>query len=166
MSYTNRNFVAAYGLLVLLPLVGLAGVLKRGRHLPAPVAIDGTWTLQIDSGQLATLPCGKALASASDKALTISQSGRNFQIGFVGPASTGSGTLEGVSLHASVSPSVPWSSQNGCGAGRNLLLQATVDPKSRPKTLTGTLSADNCSACRPVEFRALRRNPPASNGGR
>src|SRR5208283_757233 len=47
MSRTNRNFVFAYTFLVILPLAGLAGILKTGRNLTAPVSIDGVWILQV-----------------------------------------------------------------------------------------------------------------------
>src|ERR1700675_4660309 len=96
MFHNNRNFVFAYAFLVVLPLVGLAGILKSGRRLTAPVWIDGVWSLQVDSAQLNSLPCGKVLAAIPDKAIAISQSGRSFVLSFPSaPKLTASGTLDG-----------------------------------------------------------------------
>ena len=64
MVQSNRNFIIAYILLVGLPVLGLVGVLKTGRGVAAPISLDGTWTLQADSSRLASLPCGKSLATS------------------------------------------------------------------------------------------------------
>ena len=162
MSHNNRNFILAYILLVGLPIVGLIGVLKSGRKLTAPVSVDGLWHLQVDSGRLAALPCGKALADSPDTELAISQSGKNFTLTLSnGPKSTASGALDGTALQASIAPSADWSAQSGCGNGRELSLIATVDTKADPRTLTGLLSINNCPSCDAVEIRAVRQTPPA-----
>jgi hypothetical protein len=62
MSHTNRNFVVAYTLLVGLPLLGLAGVLRSGRNITAPISIDGTWKIETQSSS--TQACAKSIASA------------------------------------------------------------------------------------------------------
>ena len=161
MLRNNRNFIIAYALLVGLPILGLFGVLKSGRSLAAPISLDGTWTVQADTNSLATLPCGKSLA-ASDLGMTISQSGGSFTLSLGnGTKSTTPGTLVGTSLKASVVP--PLSDGAAC-RGRELSLLATVDPKSNPRSLSGTISVNDCDACKPVAFRALRQ-PPATKGG-
>ena len=164
-SHPNRNFLVAYILLVVLPIVGLLGVLKSGRKLSAPVSIDGLWRLQVDAASLATLPCGKALAENPETALAISQSGRNFTITLAnGPKSTSSGVVEGTSVNASITPSPEWSAQAGCGTDQGLALVATVDANASPRTLSGQISASHCPSCSAIEFHAVRQNPPVRKG--
>ena len=158
--HSNRNFIIAYIILVGLPILGLVGILKRGRGMAAPVSIDGTWTLQADPARLAALPCGKSL-TASD--LAISQSGGTFTLSVTnGPKSLASGVLTGTTVKASVLPS---SDDADCGQGRELTLIATVDPKANPRSLNGTISLNDCATCKPVEFRAVRHTA-AVKGGR
>jgi hypothetical protein len=166
MSQFNRKFVFAYVVLVALPLVALAGILRSGRTLTAPPSVDGIWSLQIDSTQLDSLPCGKTLAATPDKSIAISQSGKTFVLSFAnGPKALGSGTVEGTSLHASLTPSTDWSAENGCGSGRSLTLLATVDKATTPRSLAGMLAVGNCPTCRTVEFHAVEQNAPPSKGG-
>jgi hypothetical protein len=166
MFHNNRNFVLAYAFLVVLPLVGLAGILKSGRRLTAPVWIDGVWSLQVDSAQLNSLPCGKVLAAIPDKAIAISQSGRSFVLSFPSaPKLTASGTLDGATLRASLVPPAEASSENSCGGGSQLFLLATVDRDTDPRSLVGTLSVTNCPTCASLRFRAERQAPVTSKGG-
>ena len=160
MSHTNRNFIIAYALLVVLPIVGLVGVLKKGRTLTAPISVDGTWQLHADPVRLSSLPCGKTLAQNPETAIAISQSGRNFTLTFAsGPKSAASGVLDGTTLKASLVPAISWSAEAGCGAGRKLDMVATVDPNMDPRSLSGMLSVDDCPSCGSVEFRAVRLAP-------
>jgi hypothetical protein len=166
MSRTNRNFVFAYALLVILPLVGLGGILKSGRSLTAPVSVDGIWSLRVDSAQLDSLPCGKVLTAIPDKAITISQSGRSFELSSSsGPKLTGSGTIDGTTLRASLIPPAESSSESNCARGRQLSLLATVDRKADSRSLVGTLSVMNCPACASLAFQAERQAPATSKGG-
>ena len=165
MSNANRNFIIAYILLVAVPIVGLVGVLKRGRTLTAPISVDGVWQLQADPARLAALPCGKTLGQNPETALAISQSGRNFTLSLTnGPKSTASGVLLGTTIKASLVPAAAWSEETGCGAGRELSLVATVDTKADPRSLSGMLSVNDCSSCAPVAFRAVRLAPAAKKG--
>lgn len=160
MTRTNRNFVIAYALLVALPVAGLLSVLKYGSTLQAPVSVDGVWRLQSDPAALALLPCGKSFAAVPDLAINISQSGKGFTLDLAnGLRTKASGVIEGNTLRASLSPSSPWSATSGCGSSQVLQLSASVDPKSEPRTLAGVLSANGCSTCAPVEFRAIRPAP-------
>jgi hypothetical protein len=157
MSRTNRNFLIAYVVLVVLPIAGLFAVIKHGRSLEAPISVDGVWRLDADLSQIAALPCGSSLASTQYSAVTISQSGKNFTLSLNnGPKATASGVVEGTTLKASVLPSAAWASQAGCGSDHVLTLTATVDPKSEPRTLAGLLTVSECSSCAPVELRAVR----------
>src|ERR1700674_2712657 len=117
MSGVNRNFVLAYIFLVILPLVGLAGILKAGRHVTAPVSIDGLWTLRVDSAHIDSLPCGKALTAVPNETIVIAQSGRTFALSFPsGSRLAGSGDLNGTTLRALLTP--PRESQDSnCGEG-------------------------------------------------
>jgi hypothetical protein len=166
MSRSNRIFVFAYALLVILPLVGLAGILKSGRSLTAPVSIDGVWLFQVDSAQLDSLPCGRVLATIPDKMIAISQSGRSFVISsHGGPRVTGSGTLDGSKLRASFIPPPESSFGSDCGGGRQLSLLATVDRKADSTSLVGTLWVTHCSTCASMAFRAERQAPVISKEG-
>jgi hypothetical protein len=166
MAHINRNFIVAYTLLVALPLVGLVAVLRNGRELTAPISVDGLWQLQADPVRMIALPCGKTLADP-ETALLISQSGRNFALSLSnGPKSTASGVIDGITLKASIVPSEEWSAQAGCGNDHELLLMATVNPKVEPRSLTGVLSVNGCTACGSVEFRAARQAPPLRKGTR
>src|SRR5205814_8094299 len=97
VTHTNRRFAVAYLLLVIVPILGLAGVVRSGRTWTAPTAIGGLWKTHVKEGSLAALPCGGSLATAApDSRFTISQSGRNFTLNFASSAiSSASGTIEG-----------------------------------------------------------------------
>ncbi len=166
MAHLNRNFFIAYTLLVALPVLGLVGVLRSGRKLVAPISVDGLWQLQVDPIRMSALPCGKTLADP-EAALLISQSGRNFGLSLSnGPKSSGSGVIDGNTLKASIIPSLEWSAQAGCGSDHELLVMATVDPKSEPRSLIGMFSVNGCPSCGSVEFRAARQAQPLKKGTR
>ena len=165
MSGGNRNFVFAYAFLVVLPLLGLAGVLKIGRHLAAPTSIDGVWNLQVDAAQMTSLPCAQAISAFSDQAFSISQSGPDFVINsLAGSQTIGSGSLEGNHLSATIN-SVPVPSQNSCGTNSNFTLLAAVEGPADSKILTGKLVAGACASCAPIPFRAERRPAAPSKAG-
>jgi hypothetical protein len=165
MSHTNRNFIIAYIVLVGLPIVGLAGALKSGRALTAPISVDGAWTLQVDPVQLAALPCAKSLVPVQDATLAISQSGKNFTLSFPSwPKSIGTGKIEGTKLTASLIPPDVWTSQAGCGNARELSIVAAVDGKTDSRSLLGTLSVNDCPSCATVRFHGVRQAPPAKGG--
>ena len=164
MSASNRKFVLAYLLLVILPLIGLVGILRAGRTVTAPVSIDGLWSLRVDSAQIDSLPCGKALAAIPDKTMAIMQSGKTFVVTIPGgPNLTAAGTLEGTTLRAALVPARE--SRESCAVGSELSLLATVDRRVDSNVLTGTLSAPNCQSCASVGFQAERQAPPTSKGG-
>lgn len=167
MSRTNRNFVFAYAFLVILPLAGLAGILKSGRSLTAPVSIDGEWILQVDPAQLDSLPCGKFLATIPDKAMVISQSGKSFVLSFPsGPKIIASGTLGGATLRATLTQAES-SREVNCTGERQLSLFATVERKTDGTFLSGALSVPDCASanCPSVAFRAQRQATVTPRGG-
>ena len=165
MSGTNRKFIFAYAFLVVLPLLGLAGILKTGRGLQAPASIDGLWSLQLDSGQLDSLPCGKVLAAIPDHAISISQSGNSFILSFPSaPKITASGALEGTTLRASLND-VEASKESDCPAGQPFTMLATVDRRADSRILAGTFSPTNCPTCPSVGFKAERQAAASPKGG-
>ncbi len=165
MSRTNMNFVFAYAFLVILPLVGLAGILKRGRSLTAPVSIDGIWSLQVDPAALDSLPCGKFLAAIPEKTIVISQSGRSFVLSFAGePKIAASGTLDGTTLRTSLTPSES-SSETNCTGAPKWSMVASVDRRADSSFLEGALSAPNCATCAVVRFHAERQAAASPKGG-
>ena len=164
MNRSNRNFVLAYLLLVALPVLGLAGVLRSGRNLKAPTAIGGVWKLQTNAAPLAAFPCGMALA-APDADFTIAQSGRNFTLNFANSLmSSSSGTIEGATVDASLTPSAGLAKEKGC-AGRTLSLVATLDANVSPRSASGRISVNDCADCTSIEFHAIREEQAKAKGG-
>jgi hypothetical protein len=163
MSHRSRNFVVAYILLVGLPLLGLAGVLRSGRKLTAPISVDGVWKIEADAGRLAVPSCDKPASAFSS--VVISQSGKSLVLTFNNAARTvSSGGLEGKNLKASVVPVRDLSDKGGCGDDQAVMLTATVDPNTEPRSMTGLLSVNACPSCVPVKFHAVRQ-PRAAGGG-
>ncbi len=163
MSHTSRNFVVAYVLLVGLPLLGLAGVLRSGRRLVAPISVDGIWKIEGDTTRLTGRSCAKFLSSLSNTSVVISQSGKGLVLTFYNASKTvASGMIDGKGIEASVA--LRDSSSDIACSDQALLLKATVDPKSEPRGLSGVLSVSGCASCAPVEFKAVRQ-PRVVGGG-
>lgn len=170
MSHTSRNFVVAYVLLVALPLLGLAGVLKSGRSLVAPISVDGVWKIEAEAGRLSSQSpspspsCDQTVSSLAAGSLAISQSGKGLVLTFSnGSKTVASGVLEGKSLTASFVPARDASRDNRCG-DQLITLAAVIDPRIEPRSLNGVLSVNGCPSCAPLEFRAVRQ-PRAPSGG-
>jgi hypothetical protein len=172
MSHTSRNFVVAYVLLVALPLLGLAGVLKSGRSLVAPISVDGIWKIEAEAGRLSSPSpspspspsCDQTVSSLAAGSLVISQSGKGLVLTFSnGSKTVASGVLDGKSLTASFVPARDASRDNRCG-DQLITLAAVIDPRIEPRSLNGVLSVNGCPSCAPLEFRAVRQ-PRAPSGG-
>lgn len=166
ISHANRNFVIAYVFLVGLPLLGLVAVLKSGRGLTAPFSVDGTWKIEPSGKDFPVSPCGKFLFSISSAPLAISQSGKTLVVALSGGTKTATGTLDGKIIKAQFAGKATATNKSGaaeCGGDGSLMLTATLDPHAEPRTLSGTLSIDDCGSCAPMEFHAVRQ--PRSPGG-
>jgi hypothetical protein len=159
MSRTGRNFVVAYILLVGLPLLGLAGVLRSGRHLTAPISIDGTWKIEGNPKVGSSSSCG-AVSTFVSGPFVVSQSGRSLVVTFGKNQATAPGTLDDKTLKTSV-PADGDSSTGNCGQA---ILTAAVDPKAEPRLMKGQLAFLGCLSCTPVEFHAIRQ-PKSESGG-
>jgi hypothetical protein len=167
MSSTGRNFGFAYALLVILPLIGLAGVLRNGRGLSAPAAIDGIWSFHFDPARNGS-SCASFLAALPEKTFSISQSGTTFVLSASGdPKISGSGTLAGTKFKAAFASTEP--ADGGC-RGHQSILVAELGREQGLDKLAGTLSTADCPSCAAVAFHAERApvTPPAAapnNGG-
>ena len=161
-QHTNRNFVIAYILLVGLPIAGLLGVLKTGRHLSAPVSIDGNWKVEATADAATSSACFQSVSWLHDSPLAISQSGPGLVLSWNGVTKpVASGSLDGNAIKASIPAG---SASTSCG-GENFNLVATVDPKSEPRLFTGTLTVDGCATCSALDIRAVRQPRSTPKGG-
>lgn len=159
MASTNRRFIVAYILLVGLPLAALAGVLKVGRRLSAPLYIDGIWKIDIRANSPSNDPCSQSVSSLLDSPIVVSQSGKSLEIMFQGASNAAvPGELDGTEITAMLPTS-------GCPNGQLVSLVASIDPASDPRALTGSLAVTNCPSCSPVLFRAVQQ-PKSQSGAR
>jgi len=160
ISAESRRFLIAYVLLVGLPLVGLAGVLRTGQRVSAPISVDGVWKLDLEGNPLASGPCGKPLASLQASSMTISQSGKSLVITLDTAAkSPASGSLEGSAFSGYVPLNIDAAANDpACARNSVLALTANVDPKTEPRSMTGTIAVTGCSSCTPIRYRAIREN--------
>ena len=157
-SSANRNFVIAYVLLVALPLLGLAGVLRSGRGLVAPISVDGVWKFGVNSANLPTGRCGKSLASLQDSLVSISQSGKYLVVSLKnGPPAAGSGVIDGTTLNATIPLPDISASEPGCGGDTMLALRATVTAKAESRSMQGTISVNECPTCSTMSYQAVRQ---------
>jgi len=156
MKHKSVTFALSYLVLVALPLLVFIGVLRIGRALVAPVSVGGLWRIQANAENTVVLPCGKSLALA-DASFMISQSGKSFTFSFPPSImSSGSGTVEGTTITATILPAAKWAEEAGCDLGRAFTLTATVDSPAKAHMLAGVLSADDCPTCAAIHFHAVR----------
>lgn len=167
ISPASRNFVIAYILLVGLPLLGLAGALRSGRRLNAPISVDGVWKFGTDGANLPAGKCGKSLASLQDSLVTISQSGTELTVSVNNDSSiTGSGLIEGTTLNATVPVLETSTNEPGCGSYNVFTLSATVDPRLEPRSMQGTVSFRDCDSCSRMKYRAVRQTRSSRSAAR
>ena len=163
MTHSNRRFVLAYLLLVIVPIAGLTGVLKSNSKLTAPTAIGGLWKMHISANNLEALPCTAFLTTLRDARFAISQSGESFTLSFANPAiSSASGTIDLTNIKASLLLSAKGAKGAGCTDGHPIFLTATLNSKTSTNLMVGLLLVSDCPACTPVEFQAVREKPVKS----
>lgn len=158
MAHTSRNFVVAYIFLVGLPLLALVGVLRSGRHISAPYSVDGAWNIETDTQALNSFSC-QPVSVLLRSPLVISQSGTTLQVSFGRSGAPALGTLDGKTINASM-PAEP---SQICGNG-HIVLSAALDPRSQPRSLTGSISLSDCRNCGPLPFKATKQSKPQSGG--
>lgn len=130
--------MAAYLLLVGVPVMGLLGILEAGRAIRAPLSVAGEWTLEFDPAAR----CANGPAGLLQSALNISQSGTQALITLNG----GNGGNDG---HAAAQEATV----NGAALTAESLT-AAISGKPGSRTLEGTM---RFSGCAPVAFRAVRQ---------
>jgi len=162
ISSSNRKFLVAYILLVGLPLLCLAGVLRAGRKLTAPTSVEGAWKFQTDAARLASLPCAKSVVALQDAVVNISQSGKALVLTRNDMTRTpGSGTIEDTQLTALI----PWPETAldvpACRGDGTLQLVATIDASAKPKSMAARISIPGCSSCAALEFHGERQTHSA-----
>lgn len=160
LKHKNLHFAVAYVVLVALPLLGLAGVLKSGRTLAAPTSVGGIWRIQPGPDDKVTLPCGKSLSTTNARFM-ISQSGRSFNLSF-DEMSSQSGVVQGNRIQASLLPAATWAKAGKCGKETVINLTATVDLSAN--LLTGVVVAERCPSCAATHFQAVREDQAKATG--
>jgi hypothetical protein len=165
LTYRYKNFIVVYTLLVILPLLGLAGVLNYGRRLRAPLPVDGLWYFETScTGMAQVLDVRPAVAIRNDW-LMISQSGRSLALTFGSQPKSGAiGLLEGNTITASILLPLALRLGAGCESDRKLILNAVVLPDIGPTYLMGVLNPQDCAQCTAIEFHAVRKGPAITEG--
>ena len=167
MTHTNRRFAFAYLLLVIVPIIGLAGVIRSGRKLTAPTAIGGVWKMHVRAESLAALPCEGSVATVQDAGFTISQSGKNFTLNFANPLmSPASGTIDGASIKVAILAPAAGAKEARRRDGHALSLTATVDSKANPNFMAGLLAVNDCPIRASADFHAIREEQASGKAGR
>lgn len=161
VSSTNTRFVVAYIFLVGVPLLCLAGVLKSGRGMSAPISIDGTWNIEANLTSVGNRSCASAVSSVLSSPLLISQSGLKLVVSSAKAKTASLATIDGTRINAALVPAT----DSGCGSDQTLILVADVNPNTTPRTLQGHLASSDCTSCAPIEFRATRQPKPQAAGG-
>jgi len=158
MSAIRNNFIVSYVLLVILPVLGLLGILKYGRHhLTAPMAVGGTWKLQSSLIPSDSAGCSSMFGSLQDASLVISQSGKNLILTLPsGLRQEATGLIEGGTLTASLLPIEIGPTGESCSLAGPISLTATVDPVSTPRSFSGTLSISGCDSCAAATVHGVR----------
>ncbi|MGO8735548.1 MAG: hypothetical protein ACLQVM_22445 [Terriglobia bacterium] len=161
----KRKLVTDYIIFVGVPLLALVGILRAGKHLTAPVAVHGTWSVQADFHPWQGVPCGALLINSQPLLLGIDQSGSNLTLTLNDPAKTAlPATIDGFSLSTTFSAGRGGTApaprpDAGCLGSQPLRIQATVNQHEKQRSLAGTFNLDGCASCPPVAFSAARLMP-------
>jgi hypothetical protein len=161
----KRKLVTDYIIFVGVPLLALVGILRAGKHLTAPVALHGSWSVQADFRPWQGVPCGALLISSQPLLLRIDQEGSNLTLTLNDPAKTVlPGTINGFSLSTTFAAGRGGTapaprSDSGCLGSQSLRIQATVNQHEKQRSLAGTFNLDGCASCPPIAFSATRQMP-------
>ena len=161
----KRKLVTDYIIFVGIPLLALVGILRAGKHLTAPVALHGNWSVQADFGPWQGVPCGALLINSQPLLVRIDQSGSNLTLTLNDPAKTAlPATIEGFSLSTTFSTGRGGTApaprpDDGCLGSQSLRIQAAVNQHEKQRSLAGTFRLDGCASCPPIAFSATRLMP-------
>jgi len=161
----KRKLVTDYIIFVGIPLLALVGILRAGKHLTAPVALHGNWSVQADFGPWQGVPCGALLINSQPLLVRIDQSGSNLTLTLNDPAKTAlPATIEGFSLSTTFSTGRGGTApaprpDDGCLGSQSARIQAAVNQHEKQRSLAGTFRLDGCASCPPIAFSATRRMP-------
>jgi hypothetical protein len=155
MASANTRFLVAYSVLVGLPLLSLAGVLKTGRRLDAPISVNGAWSVELKDQPPDSQSCANAVGSLAHTGMAIAQSGKHFVLDLGEDLGSSSGTINGQDLRSEMARSQKV--EGSCGNGGAVSLAATLESKTA-NVMEGTISFSDCASCSPVKFRATRRD--------
>jgi hypothetical protein len=159
------KLVRDYILFVGVPLLFLVGILRAGRHLTAPVAVHGDWSVQADFAPWQGVPCGALLINSQPLRLRIDQSGSYLTLTLNdAPKTALPATIEGFSLSTTFSTGRGGNAPaprpgDGCLGSQPLRIQATVNQHEKQRLLAGTFNLDGCASCPPIPFSATRQMP-------
>jgi hypothetical protein len=161
----KRKLVTDYILFVGIPLLALVGILRAGKHLTAPVALHGNWSVLADFSPWQGVPCGALLINTRPLLLRIDQSGSDLTLTLNDPARTTlPGIIDGFSLSTTFSAGRGGTApaprpDAGCLGSQSLRIQATVIEHEKQRSLAGTFNLDGCASCPPIAFSATRQMP-------
>jgi len=161
----KRKLVTDYILFVGIPLLALVGILRAGKHLTAPVALHGNWSVLADFSPWQGVPCGALLINTRPLLLRIDQSGSDLTLTLNDPARTTlPGIIDGFSLSTTFSAGRGGTApaprpDAGCLGSQSLRIQAAVKQHEKQRSLAGTFNLDGCASCPAIAFSATRQMP-------
>jgi hypothetical protein len=149
----RNKIVIAYLGLVGIPLLGLAGILRTGQHLVAPLSMSGAWKVEADVSVLASAACGNLLPTIAQPFFNVSQSGGDLTVRIADSHATMlSGNIRGTTLRIGEDGGPSQDCRNPAA----IRLQGTVTGARRQRVVTGTLGIAGCGSCSDIPFRATR----------
>ena len=140
--------IRLYAVLVVLPVAGVLGILRAGRHLTAPLAVGGDYAIQ----SVDTVGCASSRPDRVSGRVRVVQSGTRVEVRVAGSVdAVFDGRVEARRIQA-----VARARKTSSGDAGTLRLDATVLGPADSLQLRGTLSD-----CAPLGFRAFTAAPAA-----
>jgi Kef-type K+ transport system membrane component KefB len=159
---SKRGLLITYLGLVGVPLLALFGILRTGMYVTPNTSVGGPWNIETDFSSLANLPCGSLLASVRQPAFDITQSGQDLTLTLNNSQRTTlPASLDGLTLATTQTgrdrSELAQGSSAGCTDPQSIRVEATVSGQRETRSMTGTMSLNGCTACKPAFFRAVRQ---------
>ena len=144
----SRRLILEYFLMVIIPLLGLVGVLELGKGLTPPPSLAGAWEVEVHLP--ANAPCSLNLAPRRQE-ITVSQSGQQLLVRVQsGAQEVLLGKIEGLRFIAAANEK------------SRLRMSARIEDPQGDPSMEGVFEALGQPGCAPVAFRAARKG--ASRG--